>query len=384
MFKNHRWIIVVLGLVLVFGGSLAACKPAATPTPVSPTKAPPTPVPPTATPVPEVKELVVQTWGGAIQEAENAAFYEPFEKETGIKVIQVVGGGDTGAKLKAMVEAGKVEWDVVTGYGLRDIMRMVNDGLLEKVDYSIVTNTGDLIPGGKHEYAVAMEIYGDVIAYDVDAFKDNPPTSPADFFDLEKFPGNRTVNNWGGPDMPCYFALLADGMSRDQIWTTLQTKEGVDRCFKKLDTIKPVLRTFESGDQMMRLFLDKEVTMGIVLDGRMNKVNSLGGNVKIMWDGGLLDPAYWAVVKNAPHKDTGMKFLNYILTPERQAVYTQHIFYATSNTKASQYLPEDLRRNASTYPDNMAKLHVFTSDESILLGKILPGLIEDWNAWLSK
>jgi putative spermidine/putrescine transport system substrate-binding protein len=296
----------------------------------------------------------------------------------------VVGGGDTGAKLKAMVEAGKVEWDVVTGYGLRDIMRMVNDGLLEKVDYSIVTNTGDLIPGGKHEYAVAMEIYGDVIAYDVDAFKDNPPTSPADFFDLEKFPGNRTVNNWGGPDMPCYFALLADGMSRDQIWTTLQTKEGVDRCFKKLDTIKPVLRTFESGDQMMRLFLDKEVTMGIVLDGRMNKVNSLGGNVKIMWDGGLLDPAYWAVVKNAPHKDTGMKFLNYILTPERQAVYTQHIFYATSNTKASQYLPEDLRRNASTYPDNMAKLHVFTSDESILLGKILPGLIEDWNAWLSK
>ncbi|MBC7264468.1 MAG: ABC transporter substrate-binding protein [Chloroflexi bacterium] len=383
MSKYYRWITILMGLVLIGGGLLAACGPAATLTPVPPTKAPPTPVPPTATPVPEVKELVVQTWGGAVQEAENAAFYEPFEKETGIKVIQVV-GADVSAKLKAMVESGKVEWDVITGFGLMQIIRMGKDGLLEPVDYSIVTNTGDLIPGGKQEYGVAMEIYGDVIAYDVDAFKDNPPTSAADFFDLEKFPGNRCVNNWGSPEIPFYFALLADGVPREEIWTTLQTEEGRTRALKKLDTIKPVLRTYESGDQMMRLFLDKEVTMGIVLDGRMNKVNSLGGNVKIIWDGGYADPAYWGVVKNAPHKEAAMKFLNYILNPERQAVYTQHIFYGTSNTKAAQYLPEELRRGASTYPDNLAKLHVLTAEDCAIIAEIQPTLLELWNAWLTR
>jgi putative spermidine/putrescine transport system substrate-binding protein len=361
--KLYLFIAIVLSLSMI--GLLSSCQPKATPTP-------------------EAKELVVQTWGGAVQEAENAAFYEPFAKETGAQVIQAVGGGDAMAKLKAMVESGAVEWDVISGWALRDINRMADDGLLEPIDYSVVTNTTDLISGGKQDYAVAMEVYAVVIGYDTEAYKDNPPTSPADFFDLENFPGNRCVNNWGGPDLVFYYALLADGVARDQIWTTLQTEEGRARALKKLDIIKPVLRTYESGDEMMRLFLDKEVTMGIVLDGRMKKVNSLGGNVSLLWDGGLLDPAYWGVVKNAPNKDAAMQFINYILDPEAQSIYTQHIFYSTSNTRASEYLSEDLRMSASTYPDNLAKLHVWTFEESTLVGELLPTLLEEWNTWLSE
>jgi putative spermidine/putrescine transport system substrate-binding protein len=360
-------------LALALGGSLLACQPAAAPTPVPPTKAAP----------PASKEVVVQTWGGGVQKAEDAAFYQTFEKDTGIKVTQVV-GSEVEAKLKAMVESGKVEWDVISGMGLMQIIRLGKTGLLEPVDYSIVTNTGSLIAGGKQNWGVAMEIYGDVVAYNVDAFKDNPPTSPADFFDLKKFPGNRCVNNWGSPEIPFYFALLADGVPRDQIWNTLKTDEGRNRALKKLDTVKSVLRTYDSGDQMMRLFLDKEVTIGIVLDGRMNKVNSMGGKVKIIWDGGYVDPAYWAVVKNAPHKDAAQKFLNYILTPERQVVYTQNIFYATSNTKATALLSKELQQGASTYPDNLAKLYVLTADDSAVIADIQPKLLELWNAWLSK
>ena len=393
MHGNRPWR-TILAQVMVACVMLAACQPGGAT--VAPTTAPteavvqPTSPPtegaiePTSPPEPQATELVVQTWGGAVQEAEDAAFYESFENETGIDVVQVVGGGDVMAKLKAMVESGQVEWDVISGWALRDIMRMAEDGLLEPIDYSIVTDTDSLIGGAKQEYAVAMEVYGVVIAYDVEAYADNPPISPADFFDLEKFPGNRAINNWGGPDVAFYYALLADGVPRDQIWTTLQTEEGRARALRMLDVIKPVLRTYESGDEMMRLFLDKEVTMGIVLDGRMTKVNSLGGNVGIIWDNGLLDPAYWGVLKNAPHREAAMEFINYILNPEAQAVYTQHIFYSTSNTRAAEYLPEELRLSASTSPDNLARLHVWTFEESTLVGGLLPTFLEDWNAWLSE
>ena len=34
-------------------------------------------------------EVVICGWGGAIQEAQEEAYYRPFEKETGIRVIPV-------------------------------------------------------------------------------------------------------------------------------------------------------------------------------------------------------------------------------------------------------------------------------------------------------
>src|SRR5579883_385310 len=62
------------------------------------------------------KTVVFAGWGGSIQKAQREVMFNAFEKATGIKVIDVpdVQLG----KIKAMVEAGNVEWDVAEALGM--------------------------------------------------------------------------------------------------------------------------------------------------------------------------------------------------------------------------------------------------------------------------
>jgi hypothetical protein len=57
-------------------------------------------------------ELTVVNFGGANGDAQKAAFNQPFEAKSGAKVTAVEYNGEQ-AKVKAMVEAKHVNWDVV-------------------------------------------------------------------------------------------------------------------------------------------------------------------------------------------------------------------------------------------------------------------------------
>src|SRR2546421_9729133 len=78
------------------------------------------------------KELVCVGFGGAYQEGQTKALFEPFERETGIKVVQTT--GVELAKLRVQVQSKNVEWDLIS---LPDRLRYTaqEDGLLEKIDY---------------------------------------------------------------------------------------------------------------------------------------------------------------------------------------------------------------------------------------------------------
>src|SRR6266542_792866 len=81
------------------------------------------------------RELVVVSYGGSFQDAQRKAFFEGFEKATGIKVKEAQWSGEY-AKLKAMVQSGSTEWDLVTTAESSLIERGIKEGLLEKIDYS--------------------------------------------------------------------------------------------------------------------------------------------------------------------------------------------------------------------------------------------------------
>src|SRR5262249_6811167 len=58
------------------------------------------------------KALTVVSWGGAYQESQREAYIKPFSKETGAKITEEEYNGEI-AKIRAMVEANNVTWDVV-------------------------------------------------------------------------------------------------------------------------------------------------------------------------------------------------------------------------------------------------------------------------------
>ena len=132
----------------------------------------------------------VTSYGGAFQEAQRKAYFEPFERLSGIKVIE--SEGPDVVKVKAMVDTKNVEWDVAE-FDLADVINLKSKGdYWEEIDYSLV-DTGNIDEAFSHKYALDMLPYGQVCAYRTDVFKGAKPDGWADFWDTKKFPGGRTM-----------------------------------------------------------------------------------------------------------------------------------------------------------------------------------------------
>ncbi|MQU74699.1 extracellular solute-binding protein, partial [Sinorhizobium medicae] len=157
-------------------------------------------------------DLVFSSWGGTTQDAQKAAWADKFTEKTGINVLQD-GPTDYG-KMKAMVEANAVTWDVVDVEG--DYAAQAGKkGLLEKLDFSVIDKS-KLDPRFVTDYSVGSFYYSFVIGCNKDVV-DACPKTWADLFDTEKFPGKRAFYKWSAPGV-IEAALLADGVPADKLY----------------------------------------------------------------------------------------------------------------------------------------------------------------------
>jgi putative spermidine/putrescine transport system substrate-binding protein len=326
--------------------------------------------------------LVVQTWGGKLAEAQQKAFFEPFAKETGIKVIGVEAGSSVGGKLAAMQRSKNIEWDIITGDYESYTAKFYNMGFLEEVDYKVVDNTADLVPGSAKKWGVAQYLEGVCLVYNTKAFPEGKaPKSYKDFFDVSNFPGPRAMHNWGGPADNLSIALMADGLTPDQCMPI-----DFERAFKMMDKVKPHIKVwYTSGAQLVQALLDEEVVMAISTDGRAKSAISMGAPIKIVWNQSFYYLAYNAVVKGSPMKDAAMRFLNFCNRPEQQAIFTQVIGYTGANPKAVSYLPAELQKAQSTHPDNIGGVFNFMAIENAQWGvDNIEKVDEKWNSWIAR
>ena len=139
-------------------------------------------------------DMVFTSWGGTTQDAQKAAWADRSRRKTGINVLQD-GPTDYG-KIKAMVEAGSVTWDVVDVEGDYAV-QAGKAGLLEKLDFSVIDKS-KLDPRFVTDYSVGSFYYSFVIGCNKDAVSACPKTW-ADLFDSTKFPGKRTFYKWSAP-----------------------------------------------------------------------------------------------------------------------------------------------------------------------------------------
>jgi len=118
---------------------------------------------PEQTAIPEILkgsgEVRIAGFGGTMNEAQIKAYYEPFEKISGIKVRAFPGSDPT--KVKAMVETGNVEWDLAQ-LSRGSIMNLQKRGdYFEKIDYDIIDSGVD--PAYRFEYGLEMLVWAQVL-----------------------------------------------------------------------------------------------------------------------------------------------------------------------------------------------------------------------------
>src|SRR5207248_10099048 len=120
-------------------------------------------------------------------------------------------------------------------------------------------------------------IWATVLDYNADKLK-NPPASWAKFNDAKKFPGKRGLRK--GAKFTMEIALLADGVKPEEVYKVLGTKEGVERAFKKLDTIKPNIQWREAGAQPPQLLAAGDLVISSAYHGRNAEGTKEGNNAK--------------------------------------------------------------------------------------------------------
>jgi putative spermidine/putrescine transport system substrate-binding protein len=292
-------------------------------------------------------ELTVVNFGGANGDAQKAAFNQPFEASSGSKVTAVEYNGEQ-AKVKAMVEAKHVNWDVVEVES-GDLGRGCDEGLYEKLDWSKLGKKSDLIPEAPQTCGVGIFVWSTAMAYNADKLK-TAPASWADFWDTKKFPGKRGMRK--GARYNLEFALMADGVAPKDVYKVLGTKEGQDRAFKKLDELKPNIQWWEAGAQPPQFLVAGDVVMSTAYNGRIDAAQKEGKNLKVVWNGSIYDLDYWAMPKGTPNKALAEKYIAYTISSKPQQDYAKHIAYGPVNESAIKSLDAKTLSNLPNSPAN--------------------------------
>ena len=322
------------------------------------------------------RDLNVVSWGGAYQDGQREVYFKPFIA-AGNKMTDESWDGGLGV-LRTKIKGGNNNWDVVQ-VEADELEVGCDEGLFERLDVAKIGGAARYLPGTVHACGVGAIIYNLVLAYDGDKLK-AAPNGWADFFDTRKVPGKRAVRN--GAKWNLELALIADGVPKADVYKVLRTPEGVDRAFRKLDTIKGDLVFWKSGAQPPQMLAAGDVVMTTAYNGRITAANEKDKkNFKMVWKDTPYTLDSWVIMKGSPKKAEAEKFLEFAGRPENQGKLPKYIRYGLTAKDAFARVDPALLADLPTNPANLNQ--AFPDDARFWIDNI-DKLTERWNKWAAQ
>lgn len=319
--------------------------------------------------------ITVTSWGGTYQEAESKAMFQPAAQALGITIKE-----DNLAEglpdVRLQVQGNAVKWDVVE-LSAEECVRGAEEGLFEKLDYSVINPDGidkKLIA----DTWVGVTFYSVVLAYNTSGkLGENGPQTWADFWNVDKFPGARSLGNFATESLT--LAAMADGTPPDKVYPI-----DIDKAFKKLEEIKPHIASWwSSGGQAMNLLKDNEVDMGSIWNGRANTLVTSGAPVKYTVAQGVLNADCLVIPKGSKNVALAQKAIARIISPELQANLPKYSANGPANLKAfetGKLTAEETARVISS-PENIKKQVILDFN---WWAPQLPEVQKRWQAFLQQ
>ncbi|MGB8713657.1 MAG: ABC transporter substrate-binding protein [Onishia taeanensis] len=313
----------------------------------------------------QAETLNIVSWGGAYSESQQKAYNEPWMEKTGDEIVNIDRSGNALAGLRAQSQAGNVTWDLVDMLPA-DALIACAEGLIEPLDHDALLADApdgtppseDFVDGALDECFVASIVYSNIVAFNTEMFpEDKQPSTIADVFDLENFPGKRTLMR--KPINNLEWALVADGVAPEDVYDVLSTEEGVQRAFAKLDTIKDQVIWWQEGAQPPQLLADQEVAFGSAYNGRIfNAMLSEGQPFEIIWDAQVFELDGWVVPTGK--LDKVKDYLNFATDTQRLADQARYISYGPARKSSSGMVSThaetgiEMTPHMPTFPPNFA------------------------------
>lgn len=291
----------------------------------------------------DVPDVVMANWGGAAEIALGETFGAHYNALTGGRIV-MDGSGPSNGKIRAMVEANAVTWDICDA-GAAGLGELGPLGMLEDIDYSVVDRSRGL-QEFMFDQGVGNYLFSFVTAWDTERVSGKP--TPADFFDVENIPGMRMIRRDVQPMIE--LALMADGVAPDQLYPL-----DVERAFAKIMTIKDHLLFWDNGTQSQELLRTGEAVMGWMWHTRANILKQeTEGRIDWSFDGGVLLAGLWLVPKGAPNAAQAMQAIATFQDPEPQAGLLAALGNGPTNPEADALITPEMQLVNPGAPANQA------------------------------
>jgi putative spermidine/putrescine transport system substrate-binding protein len=315
--------------------------------------------------------MVIMSWGGAYQESQLKAYVEPYAAQTGVTVTWDESSNEAVAKLRAAQEAGNMPFDLVDVEG-PDAQRACDEGLAVEVEHDELLTpapdgtaaTEDFGESIVNDCYIPQIVFSTTFGYrtDVAEWEGRTPDDICDVFNLEEFPGMRSLQS--SPKKNLEWALICDGVALEDVYTVLDEEGGVDRALAKLDTIKDSVIWWSAGAETPQLLADKEVVMGSTYNGRLFSVIAEQGQpVDMLWDAQVFDYDGWIIPAGLEEERQNRveHFLRFSSDTQRLADQAKYIAYgparASSQPLVSTHaeLGIEMAPHMPTNPENMTR-----------------------------
>ena len=340
--------------------------------------------------------LVFATWGGAYEAAQAQAYMAPFQEQFGVEIVT-----DTMnyAKVRAQVETGNLQWHVLD-YGGQAAWQAATDGYLEELDFSII-DTRDFLEAGRSPYFGGGGItWSNVVAYSLEAVDDlwggNHPTTMADVFDWDNFPGERSLAapEWSWKTS-LRFALLSDepellDTPEGRASLTVLSDEQIERAYELLDDIGPRIKFWWSaGVDCPSGLISREIDFCTAWNGRIYDAQVKEGEpITICWTcGHMINTDSWGVPRGLKDQDSNLfelaqLFMAWTSFPEINADLSKYISYGPMNLAAVPILDgpdfDAVRDHLPTSSSNVPYAIIEDENHDGQIGDVMG---EQWVSW---
>ena len=296
--------------------------------------------------------LLIGTWGGPYQLAQQVALFSPFEQSygIGIQTSEYTGG------LEVFYQSTPP-----------DILDMLEEeaelaceqGQLKTIDHTSLLHAGrsgqtnsnfkgdvanrddfaknDFQAGAFAPCSVAHLTFSTLIAYDERAFTGEKPKHVSDLFDLDRFPGKRALQR--SPAALFEWAMMAEGVPVSQIYDLLSTERGLRLTLRRVEKLRGHIIWWDTPAEAVELLEQSKVVMASGYNGRFFDAWSRGVPINMIWDGQIIDRSVWAIPSASTiDKKTALSFLRFALHPERLAHIARQIPYGPTRKSAFAYI----------------------------------------------
>ena len=331
-------------------------------------------------------EITFTSWTGPYMRSQMLGFVRPYEEATGTRVnVEHYAGGIS--EIRDQVESANVIWDVVD-LTQADSLRACDEGLLENVEDIDLPDgadgTGfreDFVEGALNPCGIGVIVWATIFDYSNDAFGDSPPTSVADFFDTKTFAGPRAIRN--DPTVIMEWALIADGVAQEDVYSVLETPEGVERALAKMDAIKPGLVLWENGLEPVRFLNSKEVVMSSVwaTTGATNSRKE-GAKFSVVWDGRVIELDLFGIPKGSRYKGEAIDFIRFASSSESLAKMVGYLPNGPTRRSSLALISEDVLSQLPNGPAYEDKVSILS--DAAWWSENQAALEEAFDAWIAE